>query len=173
MTSNELLAAYGAGNRAFCDAYLRGANLGGADLRGADLGSANLRCADLRCADLSGADLVGADLRSAGLSGADLRGAIGLPAAPSIPGLDAKILAAVATGGSLNMRTWHTCETTHCRAGWAIAIAGATGAELEESIGPCAAGALIYYASTGCVPDFFASNEDALADIRKCAEVRS
>jgi hypothetical protein len=42
---------------------------------------------------------------------------------------------------------------------------------LEKLVGPKAAGALIYAASTGDpVPDFYASNVEALADIRACAE---
>ena len=117
------------------------------------------------------ADLSGANLRGANLSGADLRDAdLGL-AVPVIPNIDAAILSAIENGGSLNMQEWHTCETTHCRAGWAIMLAGSAGDELEQRVGPCAAGALIYAASRPRqrVPDFFASTDDALADLRKCA----
>ena len=106
------------------------------------------------------------DLRGAYLRGADLRDAV-----PVIPSLDSAILAAITkTGCSLDMGTWHTCETTHCRAGWAITLAGKEGAELEDRLGPAVAGALIYQASTGRNPDFYASTEDALEDIRKGAE---
>jgi len=66
------------------------------------------------------------------------------------------------------MSDWHQCKTTHCRAGWAITINPA-GAELERVFGAEWAGRLIYLKSTGRVPDFFASNERALADIRRCA----
>jgi uncharacterized protein YjbI with pentapeptide repeats len=140
-------------------AYLRGANLSSADLRGANLDDADLRDADLRGANLSSADLRDADLRGANLSSAYLRGV------PAVPNIDAAILGAIEAGGALDMDAWHTCETTHCRAGWAITLAGN---ELEQLIGPCAAGALIYAASRPDkrVPDFFASDEDALADIR-------
>ncbi len=85
---------------------------------------------------------------------------------PIVDRLDAKILAAVESGaGSLDMSKWHTCETTHCRAGWAVTLAGRAGLDLERKIGSSAAGALIYAASTGRVPDFHCSDEEALADI--------
>lgn len=108
------------------------------------------------------------DLRGADLRDANLRDAKGVTA-PVIPNLDDAILAAIESSGALNMNTWHTCETTHCRAGWAIHLAGQAGKMLEDRIGPSAAGALIYYASTGSVPDFYASTDAALADIRACA----
>jgi hypothetical protein len=67
------------------------------------------------------------------------------------------------------MDSWHTCETTHCRAGWAITLAGGPGKKLEKDYGPENAGRMIYLASTGRVPHFFATNERALEDIRACA----
>jgi hypothetical protein len=83
--------------------------------------------------------------------------------------LDAQILEAVEAGRwSLDMGSWHgesACGTTHCRAGSAIAL-HPMGAELERVFGPWLAGAAIYLRSTGRVPDFFASNADALADMR-------
>ena len=132
-----------------------------ADLSGAHLSEANLSRADLSGADLSGADLSGADL-----SRADLSGAIGLPAAPTIANIDAAIVEAIDAGGALRMDTWHTCQTTHCRAGWAITLAGDAGAALEAQYGSCAAGALIYNASAGYVPDFYASDDNAMDDLR-------
>ena len=182
-------------------AYLGGANLGGADLGGANLGSADLRGADLRGADLGGAylrgaylrgaDLRGADLGGANLGGAYLRGAnlgganLGganlegasfgdlLAGIPVVPDLDKRIAEAVGESGEhLDMGNWHQpCGTTHCRAGWAIALAGDAGRDLERRMGPDVAGSLIYLASTPRrkIPDFYASNEAALEDIRKCA----
>ncbi|MCW5695827.1 MAG: pentapeptide repeat-containing protein [Bauldia sp.] len=155
------------------DADLRGANLSGADLSGADLSGANLSGADLSGANLSGANLSDAylsdaDLRGANLSGANLSGA-NLCGAPVVPNIDAAILAAVETpGNDLYMGLWHSCETTHCRAGWAIHLAGEAGYALEAKVGPAAAGALIYHASTpdAPIPDFYASNDAALADLR-------
>ena len=104
----------------------------------------------------------------ANLRGADLSGAY-LPSAPIIPDLHQRMAEATDPKGALIMDSWHTCETTHCRAGWAIHLAGNEGYALEEKVGPCVAGALIYHASTGMVPDFFTSNADALADIKACA----
>jgi hypothetical protein len=84
--------------------------------------------------------------------------------------LDRKILEAIDRGGSLKMNGWHgTCDTTHCRAGWAIHLAGEAGYALEKEIGAHMAGRAIYLASTGRVPHFFATDERALEDIRRCA----
>ena len=92
------------------------------------------------------------------------------PEVPVIKNLDAKILEAITTGkGSLDMSTWHTCKTTHCRAGWAITLAGEKGHELEEKYASERAGVMIYRASTGRVPNFFATTETAMEDIRACA----
>ena len=138
----------------------------GVSLRGADLNGANLSDANLRGANLSGAYLSGANL-----SGAQST----LSPLIKVDSLNRKILAAIEAGGCLDMGAWHTCETTHCRAGWAIHLAGPAGAVLESCYGAPVAGALIYQASCpqleGNVPDFYTSNEDALADIRRCAEM--
>jgi len=161
-------------------ADLRGADLRGADLRGANLRGADLRGANLRGAYLDGAYLDGANLRGAYLDVANLRGAYldgayldvaNLDGVPIILNIDTTILAAIEGGGSLDMSTWHSCKTTHCRAGWAIHLAGEAGYALEDRVGPCAAGAIIYAASRPGlpVPNFYASSEDALADIRRCA----
>ena len=92
------------------------------------------------------------------------------PDVPVVENLDAKILAAITTGGGrLDMGQWHSCETTHCRAGWAITLAGEAGRKLEEKCGPRWAGAMIYRASTGRAPFFFATDADALEDIKRCA----
>jgi hypothetical protein len=138
-------------------ADLRGAMLTGAMLTGAMLTGAMLTEADLRGADLTGAMLTGADLRGAMLTEADI---------PVVPALDHAILAALEAGGTLDMRTWHTCGTTHCRAGWAIVLAGDAGVQLEARVGAGTAGALIYAASTGYIPNFYATHADALADLR-------
>lgn len=71
------------------------------------------------------------------------------------------------------MSMWHTCQTTHCRAGWAITLAGDAGRVLEWAIGASAAGALIYARSYPelPVPNFHASNTDAMADIESRASL--
>lgn len=73
------------------------------------------------------------------------------------------------------MDDWHKCGTTHCVAGWAIMLAGEQGAALERAIGPDAAGALIFAKSNPDlpVPNFYASNEDAMDQLReRAARVR-
>jgi hypothetical protein len=133
----------------------------GAGLRGANLRDADLSGVDLTEATVTGANLVGAYLSRATLS--DVRIDLDVP---EVPHLDSAILAALAKGGTLTMDTWHSCATTHCRAGWAITLAGAAGAALEERLGSCAAGALIYHVSARYVPDFYASETLSLADIQ-------
>ena len=99
---------------------------------------------------------------------------VSLDGVPVVERLHARMAEATATPGALAMDSWH-CGTSHCRAGWAITLAGPAGAALERRVGSWLAGALIYAASTGRkeVPDFFASDADALEDIRRCAEVAS
>ncbi len=168
-------------------AYLTGtdlarANLADANLAGADLAGANLAGANLARAYLTGADLTGTDLARAYLTGADLTGTDLARAyltvvndkeydIPVVENIDAKILAAIEAGGSLDMGSWHRCETTHCRAGWAIHLAGERGYALEKAVGARMAGAMIYRASRPGVPApwFFDTDERALADIKKCA----
>jgi len=177
-TGETVKAAAECGKADLWGAGLREADLSVADLRGADLRRADLRGANLRRANLTVANLRGANLRGADLSVADLRGAdlrevsVGTLEIPVVSNIDAAILAAIETPGcGLEMNNWHTCKTTHCRAGWAIHLAGEKGYELEKRVSPVTAGALIYAVSRPGkrVPDFYASNEDALADLRQCA----
>ena len=89
---------------------------------------------------------------------------------PIVPDLDKRMLESV-DGLRLDMGRWH-CGSTHCRAGWAVVLAGEEGLALEVSLGTETAARLIYEASTGRIaPDFFATQEDAIADIRRCAEL--
>jgi hypothetical protein len=179
-------------------ANLARANLARADLEGADLEGADLEGADLEGANLQDANLALANLADANLTDAIGASAIGdagphepyirnpspeqvaaraaryrsrHPDVPAIDLLDRKILDAVTVSGwHLDMSQWHTCETTHCRAGWAITLGGKAGKALEKKYGSFRAGCMIYRASTGRVPHFFATTEDALADIKRCAE---
>lgn len=176
-------------------AYLAGATLAGANLAGANLADANLADANLAGAILADVYLAGANLAGAYLAGARHvpQGVTATdppepyrrpstpadyatiaeryrerhPEVPVVPGLDRQILRLIESGGgALEMSDWHTCETTHCLAGWAIVLAGEAGRRLEAERGPFQAGAAIYRASTGRVPHFFASNESALDDLR-------
>ena len=68
------------------------------------------------------------------------------------------------------MGIWHKCETTHCRAGWAIHLAGEAGYALEKRLDdPVRAGRAIYLASAGYAPHFYASDEAAMADLKRRA----
>jgi hypothetical protein len=69
------------------------------------------------------------------------------------------------------MNHWH-CGTTHCRAGWVVTLAGDAGKELEVATSTLHAAMLIYSASdpTWRMSDFFASNTEALADMKAMAE---
>jgi uncharacterized protein YjbI with pentapeptide repeats len=153
-------------------AYLADANLAGANLAGAYLAGANLADANLADANLVGANLAGAYLADADLAGdVDIRP----EEVPVIPQIDAAILAAIEAGGTLDMQSWHgkggVCGTTHCRAGWAVHLGGEKGKALESKVGSQMAGAMIYRASRPgkSPPWFFASDDEAIADIRQCA----
>jgi hypothetical protein len=99
------------------------------------------------------------------------------PEVPVVEDLDRKVLAAVGDGEFLEMGTWHTCETTHCRGGWAIALCGEQGHALEQFYNWELAAILIYDASD---PDFkinparfYDSNVNALADMKRLAELEA
>lgn len=74
---------------------------------------------------------------------------------------------------ALNMSTWHTCETKHCRAGWIVNLAGEAGQELEQRTSTLFAAQQIYKASGYLINPcrFFDGNEDAMADMKKLAEL--
>jgi hypothetical protein len=74
------------------------------------------------------------------------------------------------------MGRWHTCENTHCRAGWAVALAGPEGRALEQFYDTPLAAMMIYDASDPTIrispARFFETNTVALEDMRKLAEER-
>ena len=164
------------------DADLTYAKLTGAKLTDADLTRANLTRANLTYANLTRANLTDAKLTGADLTRADLTGA---PWMPRIANIHQGVYAAASVPGALNMGAWHNdllawergeCGTTHCRAGWVIVLAGPAGRVLEGIYGTNAAAALIYAASDpllGRVPNWFASNADALADMKARAEAEA
>jgi len=97
-------------------------------------------------------------------------------AVPVIPNIHKAIYEAASSPDALKMDSWHTCEKTHCRAGWAVAIAGAEGAKLEGRFGTPLAAMLIYDASGTddfkiSPVRFFDTNEDALSDMKRLAEI--
>jgi len=140
-----------------------------ADLSRADLSRADLSRANLSGANLSGANLSRANLSRANLSRANLSGVLGLPTTCALPGIDKAILAQIegkGAKGTLDMSAWHSCETTHCRAGWAVTLAPG-GKLLEEMVGTGAAAAIIYAASgEPKIPNWVDSDAGALADMR-------
>ncbi|HYF03816.1 MAG TPA: hypothetical protein VEC36_10600 [Patescibacteria group bacterium] len=72
------------------------------------------------------------------------------------------------------MKRWHTCETTHCRAGWVVTLAGEAGRELEQKMTPFIAAMRIYRASSTIQVSpvtFYESAELALANLKLCAEL--
>ena len=104
-----------------------------------------------------------------------------IPDAPVVLDIHKAVSDAVgAYGEHLSMRDWHAaCWTTHCRAGWVIALAGAEGEaegaeaiRLEAEHGAGLAAAAIYFASdrrlVAC-PDFYCDDDAALADIQGAA----
>ena len=70
------------------------------------------------------------------------------------------------------MKSFHACGTTHCRAGWAVHLAGEAGYELERRTDPVFAAMQIYKASGYQISPvrFFESNDVALADMKRLAD---
>ena len=70
------------------------------------------------------------------------------------------------------MTSWHKCETTHCRAGWVVTLAGKEGRELEEKTSTLFAAMRIYKASGYEISPvrFYDSDEKAMADMKRLAE---
>jgi hypothetical protein len=72
------------------------------------------------------------------------------------------------------MNDWHTCDTTHCRAGWVVHLAGEAGYKLERQTSTAFAAMQIYHASSPNIPvsptRFYESNEVAMTNIKECAE---
>jgi hypothetical protein len=177
-------------------ACLAGADLADADLADADLADADLAGANLAGADLAGARNLDPNAPRADppepykrpttdeehrriRRERMLRYRERHPQVPIVENLDRRILDEVTREGRrLNMASWHggeaedgtACGTTHCRGGWAIHLAGRPGYDLEKQVGVQNAAAMIYRASTGRVPHFFASDAQAMADIKRCAE---
>jgi hypothetical protein len=90
---------------------------------------------------------------------------------PVVPDLPRRVLEAVNEGENLDMSDWHTCDTTHCRAGWHIHLAGDAGYKFARRHSSDIAGSLIYAASCPGrpIPDFFCTNAEAMASIKEDA----
>ncbi|MGH6784981.1 MAG: hypothetical protein ACREBP_10220, partial [Sphingomicrobium sp.] len=103
----------------------------------------------------------------------------GPPPVPVVPNIHTTIYAAASSKGALDMGQWHKCEKTHCRAGWAVALAGKPGFALErfyggEGSGTTLAAMMIYDASDLAFKinpcRFFDDNDEALADMKRLAK---
>ena len=127
---------------------------------------ADLTRADLTCANLTEANLTEADLTWANLTWADW--------VPKIKNIHQTVYEAASKPKALEMADWHTCETTHCRAGWVVHLAGNAGRVMEGVYGTGSAAALIYMVSDPSmkrVPNWTDTNENALADMKRLAEL--
>lgn len=93
------------------------------------------------------------------------------PPIPVIANIHARVFEAVSAPKALDMSTWHTCNTTHCRAGWVVHLAGEAGYALERFHDTALAAQLIYRASGHPINPcrFYDNNEAALADMQRLA----
>ena len=91
---------------------------------------------------------------------------------PVVADIHRRVYEAASHPGAFDMQAWHTCDTTHCRAGWVIHLAGDEGYALAKKTDPVFAAMQIYKASGYEISPvrFFDTNEAALEDMRKLAE---
>ena len=107
---------------------------------------------------MEGADLEGADLEDTDLEGANLEGAnLDYEIQEGLLERIAEIV--LEDNEKLNMRNWHTCETTHCIAGWACHL-NDKARELEKTHGTQIAGLLTLGQEAHSM--FFKSKDDVL-----------
>jgi hypothetical protein len=106
----------------------------------------------------------------------------GTPQIPIITQIHQRVYHAAISEGAFDMMTWGPeeytpeCETTRCRAGLVVHLAGQAGYALKSICGWQGAAWLIYKTSDPTierVPDFFASNDDAMADMKRLAELEA
>lgn len=86
------------------------------------------------------------------------------------------VFAAASKKDALDMSDWHTCKTTHCRAGWIVTLAGEKGKELEERTSTLFAAMQIYKASSPIrvwPPRFFDKDKESLEDMKRCADLEA
>jgi hypothetical protein len=89
-----------------------------------------------------------------------------------VPNIHQRVYESASNPGALAMDTWHTCDTTHCRAGWVVQLAGEAGKALEAFHDTPLAAFLIYKASSPIkvtFPQFYVDNAAALGDMQRCA----
>ena len=91
---------------------------------------------------------------------------------PVVADIHKAVYEAASKPKAFDMSSWHTCETTHCRAGWVIHLAEQAGYDLEKATSPVFAAMQIYKASGYQINPsrFFDNNEDAMADMKRLAK---
>ncbi len=96
---------------------------------------------------------------------------------PVVADLHKRIYEAASAPGALEMGEWHTCDKTHCRAGWTVTLAGEAGRKLESFFNTELTAMMIYDASCPGFKihpaRFFDDNDVALADMKKLASPSS
>jgi hypothetical protein len=95
---------------------------------------------------------------------------------PIIENIHQKILEATSADGALDMSEWHTCDNTHCRAGWVVFLAGKEGKDLENKTSTEFAASQIYKKSSNIrvlIDKFYLKNKESMEDIKRCAEEES
>jgi len=129
------------------------------------------RCS--RCSDCSDCSRCSRCSRCSGK--VNQKGGSDLPEIPAIPDIHRAIYEAVSRPGALNMSIWHTCDTTHCRAGWAVTLAGEKGQALEAATSTAFAAQQIYKASGAPISPvrFYETDAVAMADMKRLSEAES
>ena len=92
---------------------------------------------------------------------------------PVVKDLNKSILSAVSDDNALDMGDWHTCNTTHCWAGWIVHLAGEAGYGLEKETSTPFAAMQIFKKSNGYSINpcwFHLSNKEAMEKIKELAE---
>jgi hypothetical protein len=119
-------------------------------------------------------DGIKGDKKSAEVTEAQQNTICGGLTVPVIESIHQKVYEAANQPEALNMSDWHTCDTTHCRAGWVTFLGGPEAKALEQRTSTLFAAMQIYHKSCPEVPvsptRFFESNAFALEDMRQCAE---
>ena len=114
---------------------------------------------------LNSKENVQADPASAGPSGP--------PRTPVIENIHQTVYAAASRPKALAMNDWHTCEKTHCWAGWVVTLAGEEGKKLEKFFDTPLAAMKILDASSPIQVSpvrFFEANDEALEHMKALAE---
>ena len=95
-----------------------------------------------------------------------------VPPVPIVKNLHKKIYESANQPHALEMSAWHACEKTHCRAGWAVTVAGEEGRKLEKFFNTELAAMLIYRAVGYHINParFYDDNDAALADMKRLAK---